>query len=135
MSALPDAHAAPHLGSGEHGPSGRGSARHGSRRGYLIGFALSVLLTAIPFWLIIGHEFTHASTAALTVMAFAGAQMVVHMIFFLHMTPQAEGGWSLLALIFTLVIVGITLSGSLWVMYHLNANMMPMSVRDMRNMP
>jgi cytochrome o ubiquinol oxidase operon protein cyoD len=135
MSALPDARAAPHLGSGEHGPFGQGSARHGSRRGYLIGFALSVLLTAIPFWLIIGHEFTHASTAALAVMVFAGAQMVVHMIFFLHMTPQAEGGWSLLALIFTVVIVGITLSGSLWVMYHLNANMMPMSVRDMRNMP
>jgi len=135
MRALPDAHAAPHAGSGGHETGGNGPGGHGSRRGYLIGFGLSVLLTAVPFWLIIGHEFTHAGTAALTVMAFAAAQVVVHMIFFLHMTPKAEGGWTLLALIFTVVIVGITLSGSLWVMYHLNANMMPMSVQDMRNMP
>ena len=41
----------------------------------------------------------------------------------------------MLALIFTVVLVVITLSGSLWVMYHMNTNMMPMSVHDMRNMP
>ena len=125
------AHAAPSHGDHGHGDG----AAHGSMKGYLIGFALSAILTAIPFWLIIGHEFTHPSTAALTIMAFAAAQVVVHMIFFLHMTPKSEGGWTMLALIFTVVIVGITLSGSLWVMYHLNANMAPMSVQDMRNMP
>ena len=52
--------------------------------------------------------------------------MIVHMIFFLHMTPKAEGGWSMTALIFTIIIVGIMLAGSLWVMFHLNTNMMPM---------
>ena len=41
----------------------------------------------------------------------------------------------MLALIFTIVFVAVTLIGSLWVMYHLNANMMPMSVQDMRNAP
>jgi cytochrome o ubiquinol oxidase operon protein cyoD len=59
-------------------------------------------------------------------------QMVVHMIFFLHMNRRAEGGWSIMALIFTIVIVGIALSGSLWVMYHMNANMMP--TEDMSQM-
>jgi cytochrome o ubiquinol oxidase operon protein cyoD len=39
----------------------------------------------------------------------------------------------MMALIFTIIIVVIALSGSLWVMYHLNVNMMP--VHDMRNMP
>jgi hypothetical protein len=43
------------------------------------------------------------------------------------MTPKAEGGWNMLALIFTLVLVTIALSGSMWVMYHLNNNMMPTS--------
>ncbi|HEY9223149.1 MAG TPA: cytochrome o ubiquinol oxidase subunit IV, partial [Variovorax sp.] len=43
-------------------------------------------------------------------------------------------GWSMLALVFTLVLVVITLAGSLWVMYHLNHNMMP-SLHDMKNMP
>jgi cytochrome o ubiquinol oxidase operon protein cyoD len=41
----------------------------------------------------------------------------------------------MMALIFTLVFVAITLTGSIWVMYHLNTNMMPMSPAAMRNMP
>ncbi|MGK2909081.1 MAG: cytochrome o ubiquinol oxidase subunit IV, partial [Sphingobium sp.] len=39
------------------------------------------------------------------------------------------------ALIFTIVLVGIAFSGSLWVMYHLSTNMMPVSAHDMRQMP
>ena len=58
-------------------------------------------------------------------------QIVVHMIYFLHMNAKSEGGWNMLSLMFTLVLVVITLSGSLWVMYHLNTNMMP----HMRPMP
>jgi cytochrome o ubiquinol oxidase subunit IV len=97
---------------------------HGSRKGYLIGFALSVVLTAIPFWLVMTGVLTTQATA-LIIMALAAVQMVVHMIFFLHMNRRAEGGWSVMALIFTVVIVLIALSGSLWVMYHMNENMMP----------
>jgi len=41
----------------------------------------------------------------------------------------------MMALIFTLVFVAMVLVGSMWVMYHLNVNMMPMSVEDMRNAP
>ena len=47
------------------------------------------------------------------------------MVFFLHMTPQAEDGWLLLSTLFTIVLVVITLAGSLWIIYHLNNNMMP----------
>ena len=68
-------------------------------------------------------------------MGLAGVQIIVHMIYFLHMSPKAENGWSMMALIFTIILVVIALSGSLWVMYHLNANMMPMSVDEMRQMP
>jgi len=100
-------------------------APHGSLQGYLIGFGLSAILTAIPFWLVMAHVFKSPTLTAFVVMGFAAVQIVVHMIYFLHMTPQAEGGWNLLALIFTLVLVTIALSGSLWVMYHLNVNMMP----------
>jgi cytochrome o ubiquinol oxidase subunit IV len=67
-------------------------------------------------------------------VGFAAAQIVVHMVYFLHMNAKSESGWSLLALIFTIVLVIIALSGSLWVMYHLNTNMMPSSM-DMRRMP
>jgi cytochrome o ubiquinol oxidase operon protein cyoD len=97
---------------------------HGSAKGYMIGFALSVVLTAIPFWLVMTHSLSNALTA-FVIMGFAAVQMVVHMIFFLHMNRRAEGGWSIMALMFTIVIVVIALSGSLWVMYHMNQNMMP----------
>jgi cytochrome o ubiquinol oxidase operon protein cyoD len=98
---------------------------HGSLQSYLIGFGLSVVLTAIPFWLVMSGALDSRQATALTIMMFAAAQIVVHMIFFLHMSAGSENGWTMMALIFTLVIVGITLSGSLWVMYHLNVNTMP----------
>jgi cytochrome o ubiquinol oxidase operon protein cyoD len=97
---------------------------HGSMKGYLIGFGLSVVLTAIPFWLVMTGVFAPQTTGGI-IMAFAVAQIVVHMVFFLHMNARSEGGWTILALIFTLILVVIALTGSLWVMYHLNANMMP----------
>ena len=37
----------------------------------------------------------------------------------------------MLALIFTVIFVFITLAGSIWVMYHLNTNMMPGSAEMM----
>lgn len=98
---------------------------HGSMRDYVIGFVLSVILTAIPFYLVMERPFSDAATAA-AIMGFAVVQIVVHMIYFLHLKPSAEGGWTMTALLFTIIVVAIMLSGSLWVMYHLNANMMPL---------
>ena len=108
---------------------------HGSLRSYMTGFVLAVILTVIPFWLVMGKVFSSSSTTALVILAFAVVQIVVHMVYFLHMNARSEGGWTMLALIFTVVLVVITLAGSLWVMFHLNHNMMPMSVHDMKNMP
>lgn len=127
-----DAHHAEHDG-----------ADHGTLKSYATGFVLAVILTAIPFWLIMGRMFDKSSTAALVVLGFAAVQVVVHMVYFLHMSTKSEGGWSMLALIFTLMVVGIMLSGSIWVMYHLNHNMMPgmmpvdaaQQMHEMRNMP
>lgn len=98
---------------------------HGSMRDYVIGFVLSVVLTAIPFWLVMARPLAAGPTAAL-IIGFAVVQIVVHMVYFLHMSPKAEGGWTMTSLIFTLIVVGIMLAGSLWVMHNLNTNMMPM---------
>ena len=110
----------------------------GTLREYVTGFLLAVVLTAIPFWLVMAHKFSHSGTTAAVVLAIAAVQIVVHMVYFLHMNAKSEGGWTLLALLFTLMLVVIAMSGSLWVMYHLNENMMPSSMHDMhdmRNMP
>ena len=114
---------------------------HGSLKSYTIGFVLSVILTAIPFALVLGKVFDKSSTTALVILGFAAVQIVVHMIYFLHMNFRSQGGWSMLALMFTVMLVVIMLSGSLWVMYHLNHNMMPgmmpetpQQVNDMHDM-
>lgn len=98
---------------------------HSTLKGYMIGFVLSVVLTAIPFWLVMANVIEGSGLTALVILAFAAVQIFVHMIYFLHMSPKAEGGWNLLALIFALIFVFITLAGSIWVMYNLNINMMP----------
>jgi cytochrome o ubiquinol oxidase subunit IV len=98
---------------------------HGSLSTYMLGFVLSVVLTAIPFWLVMSGALPSKQITALVIMAFAVVQIVVHMIYFLHMNTRSENGWSMMALIFTIVMVVIALSGSLWVMNHLNSNMMP----------
>jgi cytochrome o ubiquinol oxidase subunit IV len=109
---------------------------HATVKGYVIGFLLSVALTAIPFWLVMGQVLPTPRMTAFVILAFAAVQMVVHMVYFLHLNAKVEGGWSLLALVFTAALVLIMLSGSIWVMYHMNTNMMPtVDAETMRNMP
>lgn len=98
---------------------------HGSKRSYLIGFLSSVVLTAIPFWLVMSGALNSPGWTAVVVIAAAVLQILVHTICFLHVNTQAEGGWTLIAYLFTGVILLITIAGSLWIMYHLNSNMMP----------
>lgn len=100
---------------------------HGSVKGYAAGFILSVILTAIPFAIVMKGGLGNPVATALVVLAFAAVQIVVHMVYFLHMSAKSETGWTLLSTIFTVIVVVIMLSGSIWVMYHMNANMMPQS--------
>lgn len=98
---------------------------HSTLSGYMVGFVLSVILTAIPFWLVMGKVIADKGTMALVLGAFAVAQILVHMVCFLHMNGKIEGGWTMLSTIFTVVFVAIAIAGTLWVMFHMNANMMP----------
>ena len=125
MSAVKDTH-----GTTDHG------ADHGDLKTYLIGFVLAVILTAVPFGLVMVGTFTPAVTAVI-VLGIAAVQMVVHLIYFLHMSPKSEGGWNMMALLFTVIILAIVLIGSVWIMHHLDTNMMPMQMTPeaARNLP
>ncbi|MBB4349043.1 MULTISPECIES: cytochrome o ubiquinol oxidase subunit IV [Rhizobiaceae] len=124
-----DAHEAHHAHSHGH------EAGHGSFKSYVTGFILSVILTAIPFWLVMGDVLDSKVATVAAIMIIGAIQIVVHMIYFLHMNTKSEGGWTMMALIFTVIIVAIALVGSLWVMHHLNTNMMVMSPEMMKNLP
>ena len=92
---------------------------------YVKGFILAVILTAIPFYLVMNNIITDRSTAVAVLGLFAVIQVLVHMVYFLHMNGKIEGGWTMLSTIFTVVFVAIAIAGTLWVMFHMNANMMP----------
>lgn len=109
---------------------------HVSYKGYATGFILSVILTAIPFWLVMAKVLPSPKVTGFVILGFAAVQMVVHMVYFLHMNAKVEGGWSMLALLFTGALIIIMMAGSVWVMYHMNTNMMPTpDPAAMRNMP
>ena len=115
--------------------NGPAHGSHGSQRTYVLGFVLSIILTAIPFWLVMSGALGSKQGIAIAVVGFAFVQILVHMVCFLHMDTRSEGGWTMMALMFTVVVIAISLSGTLWVMYHLTDNMMPMSAHDMSQMP
>ncbi|TFW20824.1 cytochrome o ubiquinol oxidase subunit IV [Massilia arenosa] len=120
------AHAHDHNGHGhDDHHDDHGSHPHVSFKGYMVGFVLSVILTAIPFWLVMHKVISSTSATALVILGIGAVQMVVHMIYFLHLTPSAEKGWTMLSTLFTIMMLVIVMSGSLWVMYHMNQNMMP----------
>jgi cytochrome o ubiquinol oxidase subunit IV len=128
-----DSHALQPEAGAHGGHHAHDAASHGSLKSYLIGFGLSVVLTAIPFWLVMTGALGDKQVTALIVLLLAAVQIVVHMIYFLHMNTRSENGWTMMALIFTVIMVVIALTGSLWVMRHLNINMMP--THDMSQMP
>ncbi|MGO9543302.1 MAG: cytochrome o ubiquinol oxidase subunit IV [Rhodomicrobium sp.] len=97
----------------------------GEVQGYLIGLGLAVLLTAASFYVARTHEIWGPGIPiALVVLAIA--QMGIHLVFFLHITTAPDNTNNVLALAFGLLIVGLIVLGSLWIMDHLNQNMLPM---------
>ncbi|MCJ2098581.1 cytochrome o ubiquinol oxidase subunit IV [Methylobacterium sp. E-046] len=130
--AGPVGHGGASAGHG-HDPHAHSEGGHGTVQSYMTGFVLSVILTVIPFWLVMGNVLDNSLVTTLVILALGGVQMVVHVVYFLHMSTKSEGGWTFMALIFTITLVVIMLAGSVWVMYHLNHNMMPMDAHDVMN--
>jgi len=92
---------------------------------YAIGFGLAALLTVASFAMAASHALTPASlVAALVVLAIG--QMIVHLIFFLHITTAPAHKTNILALILTLLIITLVVIGSIWIMAALNHNMVSM---------
>lgn len=104
-----------------HGTTSAG-ASHGSVKSYVIGFVLAVILTVIPFKLVMGGTL-EASTTLAVILGLAVVQIVVHLIYFLHLDSSSEQRWNVMALAFTALILLIVVAGSLWIMHNMNANM------------
>src|SRR5699024_11870603 len=77
-------------------------ASHGSVKTYMTGFILSIILTVIPFWMVM----TGAASPAVilrTILAMAVVQVLVHLVCFLHMNTKSNKAWNMTELVFSVL--------------------------------
>ena len=94
-------------------------------RGYQIGLGLAVLATIVSFY-ISGTTLVWQPSIPAALIVLAIAQMGVHIVFFLHITTRPDSMNNVMALTFGVFIIFVLIVGSVWIMTHLNNNMVPM---------
>src|SRR5258708_18448187 len=93
-------------------------AGHGSVRSYVIGFVLSVVLTVAAFGLFTQQVLGPTeSIIAIAVLAFI--QILVHLVFFLHMNTSSSQRWNVAAFGFTVMVAVIVIGGTVVVLHNL----------------
>jgi cytochrome o ubiquinol oxidase operon protein cyoD len=112
--------------STQRAPGADQDAPAGSMATYTIGLVFALLLTAASF-IVSQTDLLWAPGVPAGLAVLAIAQMGVHLVFFLHISTGADNTNNVVALAFGLLIVTLIVSGSLWIMAHLNSNMVPMS--------
>lgn len=98
-------------------------ASHGNTKQYTIGFILSVILTVIPFGMVMAGGFGRGIVMAVITIT-AVAQVLVQLVYFLHMNSSSEQRWNVIAFIYTVLCIAVLLVGSVWIMNYLHYNMM-----------
>lgn len=99
------------------------NSAHGSLRSYSVGLILSIILTVIPFYMVMERSLAPGALMAV-IFILAVVQVIIQAIYFLHLTKDAEGGWNLLTLCFTVMTLALIVGGSIWIMFHLHMNTM-----------
>jgi cytochrome o ubiquinol oxidase operon protein cyoD len=96
---------------------------------YVTGFVLSLVLTLAAYSLVV-YGTMSGLWLLMTLGALALVQMVVQLIYFLHLGDEVGPRyklWTFLAMAVTLLIVVV---GSIWIMQNMNYNMMHMSADE-----
>jgi cytochrome o ubiquinol oxidase operon protein cyoD len=102
---------------------------------YIVGFGLSLLFTLLAFGLTelhvtSGHEmFTHQILLPVLI-GLALLQMVVQLVFFLHLIHEDSPRWNLVFFVSTFGLVLLVVVASIWIMDHLNYSMKPESMTN-----
>ncbi|HEV8051314.1 MAG TPA: cytochrome o ubiquinol oxidase subunit IV [Parachlamydiaceae bacterium] len=97
---------------------------HGSLKAYAVGFFTSLILTSISFSLVV-FNLLSGNTLLYTIVSLALIQAVIQLLFFLHVGQEAKPKWETAIFFLMFLILLIIVIGSLWIMYDLNARMMP----------
>ncbi|MDB5161152.1 MAG: putative cytochrome ubiquinol oxidase chain cyoD, partial [Candidatus Saccharibacteria bacterium] len=94
----------------------------GSLTSYTVGFIYSLVLTFTAYIFISNHVFSGNALIG-AIIALAIVQLLVQLVFFLHLDRESKPRWNLVVLLFALMVVLIVVIGSLWIMSNLNYHM------------
>jgi cytochrome o ubiquinol oxidase subunit IV len=97
-------------------------ASHGSVKTYAIGFILSVILTLIPFGLVM-YPTLPKSITLMIVLAFAVIQVLVHLVYFLHLDRSEAQRENVIAFVFAGLVIVLLVGLSLWIMFSIHTYM------------
>lgn len=100
---------------------------HLSLSSRIIGYVASLILTLATFFLVFRADLFHLETNTIvtTILIFAIVQAIVQCLCFLHLWDEKGPRWNLILFIFTIIGVVIIIASSIWIMGHLDYNMMP----------
>jgi cytochrome o ubiquinol oxidase operon protein cyoD len=106
----------------DRGPESTEERERGTTRSYVVGFALSLLFTIVPYTLVSQHLMTGSGILAV-ILSIAALQMIIQVVFFLHLGRERRPRWQLYFLLGTIVGVLTVVVGSIFIMAHLHDNM------------
>ncbi|MDB5163753.1 MAG: cyoD [Candidatus Saccharibacteria bacterium] len=110
--------------SQEHPEDSRPKREPGTLESYIIGFCLSLLLTALPYRLVVTKAVT-GNTLLATILGFAALQMLVQIFFFLHLGRGPKPLYNVVFFGSTVGLIAVVVGGSIFIMNHLHYNMTP----------
>jgi len=110
-------------------PDIRQTPEQGRLVAYIIGYVLSITLTFTAF-LIVDDRLLSGWGLTLTLIGFATVQLIVQLLFFLHLDREGRPRWNLQAFAFMALVLLIIVLGSLWIMNSLNYHSMSPSKTD-----
>lgn len=92
---------------------------------YTTGFVLAIILTVIPF-VLVGFEVLSPIGALIAIAVAAVIQIIVHLYFFLHLDVAREHRMNTMTGLFTALILGVLVGGTIWLFYSLQFRTMLM---------
>ena len=96
---------------------------HGSAKQYVVGFIISIILTVIPFFMVMNGGKKKGKTDAVMGNTMI-AQVRVQLVWFVHMKRKKKKKWQVLAFWYTCVTIAILFIGSVWILSELHTFMM-----------
>ena len=96
----------------------------GTRKAYLGGFSIALALTLLAYFLASRQIFSGWAHAA-SIGGLGLIQAWILLYLFLELGKEEKPQWNLISFLFTIMVTVLLVLGSIWIMYHLNYNLMP----------